>query len=258
MHTVRTLTGSGRDMLDPAFRVVGFGDESHIVTVVTHCRALWVTDPAIGKFEGEGGGEQAASNTTPNPFRFVGRLQLGEGEESYIDAPRNPDTDTIDTPWRQEIHKTFAHVFYDVMNYLPSVNCTVGHYHPPKHQVLGVPSVASQSNWDNSEVEVQAAVCKKWETNMLLIPTFLAPGVTIRATVQDDQDDQGEQERELGIFDKSKEHKFEIWYLRRDVTIRLYVEGDNAQKNSIAAVLVLGELCVDDHGQPEDFCNHDI
>ncbi|TLD31024.1 hypothetical protein PspLS_01961 [Pyricularia sp. CBS 133598] len=239
MHTVRTFTGSPRDMLDPNFRVVGFDDESHIVTVVSHCRALWVTDPAIEETEVEGAGEQAAGNAAPNPLRFASRLQFGKGKDNYVDAPRNPDTDTIDTPWRKEIHKTFVHVFYDIMNQLPSVNCTVGHYHPPKHQVLGVPFVASQITEDGTKGEVQAAVCKKWETNMLFIPTFLAHGVTIRATVQDDEADQ---ERELSIFNKSTEHKFELWYLRRDVTIRLYVEGDNAQNNSTAAVMVLGEL----------------
>ncbi|KAI6595623.1 hypothetical protein MCOR12_006459 [Pyricularia oryzae] len=177
-------------MLDPHIRAVGFDDESHIMTVVTHCRALWATDPAIEKTNGEGAGEQAAGNAAPNPFQFGSRLQLGEG-----------------------------------------------HYHPPKHQVLSVPFTTSH-NEDGTEGEAPAAVCKKWKTHMLLIPTFLATGVTTRATLHE----QNDQERDLGIFDKSTAHKFELCYLCRSLTIRLYVEGENSQNNKIAAVMVLGEL----------------
>lgn len=45
MHTVRTLTGDAGDLLDPAFRIIDFSDESAIITVSTHLRRAWPAEP---------------------------------------------------------------------------------------------------------------------------------------------------------------------------------------------------------------------
>ena len=105
----------------------------------------------------------------------------------------------------------------------------------------------------------------KWETNVLLLPAYLAPGVSVTCTVadrprQDGAEDEGPppaEDESLGSFDGGNER--EVWYLRAGVDVALHVaaadgagegkDGDGAGKDGegVAAVFVVGVLCTETH-----------
>ncbi|OCL14735.1 hypothetical protein AOQ84DRAFT_371025 [Glonium stellatum] len=158
MHTLREInTNSIVDILDPDFRSVDFSEDGPQLTVATHLRK----DTQYGSL-----GYWMASNSC-----------LSEEErEAY---PKNLDIDTVHTPWRDEVYVFWNHVFYDVMNFLETVSCSVGHFHPPNHTAFSLPLSTPDEEHGGAE---SLALVKKWDTSVLLIPAHLAPGVKIRTT----------------------------------------------------------------------------
>ena len=150
--------------------------------------------------------------------------------------------------WRDSIYHMWNHVFYDVMNFLPEVNCSVGHFHPPSHDAFAV-------DYPTAHGRNVAVAKKKWDTNTLLIPAHRAPGVSVRATVNESNEDET-LEKELGTFDGL--NPTEIWYVRKGVDVNIYVEGDfEKDRQGVAAVTVYGILCSDIHEPGTECCERE-
>ena len=255
MHNIRTLTGSSQNLLDPEYRKVFFDDEPHIVTVVTHIRALWTTMPSSAPAscpsnptvpDSDTSEPVAATINESNMWSIARRYELNAQHDAYIGLERNPDTRTLDTPWRRKLAETFNHVFVDVMRWLPSVSCSVGHLHPPNHSVFAIPFPQDTSNRNEGAARSSPVLRKCWDTNVLLLPAFLAKGVKIRANIEhEDQEDPPE--AEMGVLEQSS--RSEIWYLKAGVELEFYVDGDFAGTEGLAAVMAVGGLCNESHGQ---------
>ena len=114
--SVRTLNGSVEDLFDPKFRKVDYGSAPHVVLVSTHLRYAWWALPG-----------ENTSDDGIGQFIKANREVPEEGRER---VPQNPDGESLRTPWRDSIYHLWNHVFHDVMNFLPEVNCSVGHFHP--------------------------------------------------------------------------------------------------------------------------------
>jgi hypothetical protein len=217
-------------MFDPKFRKVDYGFAQHVVLVSTLLRYAWrvlpgedPSDDGIGQFI-------KANHEMP--------------DEERERVPQNPDRESLHTPWRDSIYHSWKHVFHDVMNFLPEIDCSVGHFHPPSHDAFAL-------DYPIPEDENVAVGKKGWNTNVLLIPAHRRPGVSVRATVNESHEE-GTSEKELGRFDAS--NLTEIWYVRKGVHVNFYIEGD-LEKNpqGVAAVIVCGILCSDVH-EPKNEC----
>ena len=236
MYTIRSLDGSLQDMLDPEFRKIQFPDEVAIVTVSMHLRALWTVKPP-----------QPGSDEESNPMILAKTHTLTADHNGYEGLETNSDSASIDTAWRKAIAHIWNHVFVDVMRWLPEVNCSVGHFHPPSHELfaVGFPT--------NSDIEVDDGgrrsqfLSKKWDRNVLILPAYLGKGAVLRVTVSHDSQEEPP-EKELGNFDG--ENVTEIWYLRAGVEINIHVEGAAERiEGGLAAVMAVGLLCSDSHGE---------
>lgn len=224
MYTIRTLDGFIGDILDPSFRTVTFDDEPHVVLVSKHLRYAW---PALPSEE-----------TTPHGIKLFIKANHERSEEDRERVTLDPDLESLHTPWRDSIYDVWNHVFYDVMNFLLEVNYTVGHFHPPSHDAFALKYPKPQ----DGTLDV---VCKSWDTNVLLIPAYRASKVSIRATVEQSIDERTS-EKELGTFNDS--NPAEIWYVRRGVKVKFYVEAELEKDcQGLAAVMVCGILCTENH-----------
>lgn len=206
MHTIRTLDGSIRDILDPDHRIINFGDENAVITAVTHIRALWSVLPPV---ESDESPDSVHTKADVNPWPVMKSYELNAERNGYVNVPTNPDTTTLDTPWRQTLAHDFNHVYYDAMQYVDEMTGTAGHFHPPNDDVFGIPFMR------NNEITLESAdklkvvgdIRQQWDTNVLLIPAFLQQGLTIRGfinkiEIDPDSGNQGEPTmKEIGVFD---------------------------------------------------------
>lgn len=92
--------------------------------------------------------------------------------------------------------------------------------------------------YPDSKSERGVAVRNAWTTNVLLVPTVLGHGVSLRVTVARTGEG-GQSEKALGIFDEM--NTTDLWFIRSGVRINIYVEGaiENGSKG-VAAVTVCG------------------
>ncbi len=221
MYACRTLDGSIKDILDPRFCTVNFDDSPCVVLVSKHLRYAW---PAL------------PSEETSIP-QFV-KASHERSEEDRERVPLDPDVESLHTPWRDRIYHNWNHVFFDVMNFLPEVNCSVGHFHTPSHDVFALIYPKPQDETPN-------VVSKSWGTNLLLIPAYRASRVSIRATVEQSTDGHTS-EKGLGTFNDS--NPTEVWYVRSGVEVKFFVETDLEKDcQGLAAVMVCGILCTENH-----------
>ncbi|MCJ1248312.1 hypothetical protein MMC30_005529 [Trapelia coarctata] len=228
MHTIRTLEGPPEDLFYPPFRKIEFDDEAAIVTVSTHLRYAWTAIPGSADKDGVGVFMKANSERT---------------EEERDNLPENPDKDDIRTPWRKAIYEQWNHVFWDVAGFLSEVGPGIGHLHPPSQDAYAV--------YHPSAGDANAAVVKKsWDTNVLVIPAYLEPSVSVRVFTTKAGED-GLVEKTLGTFDGS--NTAEIWFVKSGHEVNVAVNSGGAKDwKGVAAVLVYGKLCNEDHWRPED------
>lgn len=211
MHTGRTLDGSIENMLNPAFRAIGFDDEWAIVVVSTHLRYAWTVSA----------GEETSADAVGH---FI-KANHERTEEERKEVVQNPDKDDIYTPWRGPVFTFWNHVFCDVIRWLPGVKCSVGHFHQLSQVLFAMNYLLSGS-------ESAAVMKKRWDTNVLVIPAYLGPGVSIRFARSEKEVETG---NTLGKFDGSNTAK--IWYLKRNVEVKIYVEGAcEKDQRGVAAV----------------------
>ncbi|KAJ7584775.1 hypothetical protein C8J56DRAFT_892507 [Mycena floridula] len=201
MYCIRTLDGESlQEQFFPPFRKINFGDDSAVMTVSSLLPYAWNSIPTD-------------NSTIANFMRDTSYLSDAEREA----LPSNPDL-TIHTKWRDDVYRHWNHVYYDVMNFLQEAAPGVGHLHPPSHDVLPVP------------YQTQT---KKWDTSVLLIPTYLVPGVKVRL------DTTGPDQKTLGVFDGM--NTTEIFWLMKGTEVTTIIEGQ--EKEGLAAVLAVGVLC---------------
>ncbi len=230
MHSVRHLDGATiEEMLYPKFRIVNFDDEPAIRTVATSLRDAW---PILPGEPAEEGADASALGAFLRAHRTVSERQQ---------APRNPDKDTVRTPWRDEIYHMWNHVFWDVGRFLAEVGPGIGEFHPPAHEVFVV-DYPSSAGGDGKGM----AVRKVWDTNVLLLPAYLEPGIRVRFSSGGVERQDGMVEKVLGTFDG--ENTAEIWFVMAGLEVNIYVEGEyEGGRKGVAAVLVYGKLCTQDH-----------
>ncbi|CAF3871566.1 unnamed protein product, partial [Rotaria sp. Silwood1] len=163
MYTTRTLDGWS-DLFDPAFRKVYFADKVAMVVMSTHLRYAWTALPG--------------QDTSPTAVLQFIKANYQRSEEERKEVPQNSDKESIRNPWRESIYYHWNHVFCDVMEFFTAVGLIVGHFHLPSHDVFAVPYPKSNGDDQNA-----TSVLKKvWSTNILIIPTYLEPNVTIRVS----------------------------------------------------------------------------
>ena len=240
MFTIRTLDGPPEDLFNPPFRKVDFAHYWQGVVVSTGLRCAWTVPP---------------NDYTPDQAGFATFMKADNkrSDEERKNLPQNPDKDDVHTPWREALCNQWNHVFYDVSNFLVEGCAGVGHFHPPSHDVFAIDYPRTDD--EKGSAAAAAAVKKTWDTRVLLIPAYLDPGVSIRMLMvikvgEDGGAEWKEEEKTLGTFDGS--NTTEIWYLRRDVEVAFHVEGDfgaSERRKGVAAVLAVGVLCSDGHGE---------
>jgi len=229
MHTVRTLSGSLRDILDPTHRILHFEDDGAVVLVLTLLRYAWTALPP------------AEDPTADSVGVFTkAKYRLSDDERKNA-VPQNADKDSVHTPWRDKVYHQWNHVFHDIMGMLMEVGM-VGHFHPPSHDIMAIKYPLPEAS--NAKTAVVTALKKTWDTNVLLIPAYLEPGVSIRASIADPESEGSG--KTVGTFDVS--NPAEIWYVRSGVEVESHVEGDFVREcEGVAAVLAVGILCSEDH-----------
>jgi hypothetical protein len=132
------------------------------------------------------------------------------------------------------------HVFYDVGNWMSAMN-GARRFKPPDIDLFAIEFPISHENGDSGKVP---AVTKVWGSDTLLTPAYLAPGVSLRVeTLQP-----GEEDREpFHPADFDHEDRYSVWFVRKGLHMRFYVEGDWDQStDGVAAVMVYGNML----GQP--------
>ncbi|OGE49071.1 hypothetical protein PENARI_c023G02705 [Penicillium arizonense] len=156
--------------------------------------------------------------------------------EECEQLPRNPDTKTLHTPWRDQIYYMWNHVFYDVGNWL-SAMYRARSFEPPNIELFAIDFPTSHENGNSGKVP---AATKVWDSNTLLAPAYLAPGVSLRVeTLQP-----GEEDKEPSHpADFDHKDRYCVWFVREGLQMRFYVEGDWDQRtDGVAAVMVYGKM----------------
>jgi hypothetical protein len=110
---------------------------------------------------------EAPSYTHEDLGAFMRRMQV-QTETERAERPKNTDT-TIHTPWRDAVYGMWNHVFWDVSLFLEGVGHGIRHFHPPNHKVLPLSFPGTGDE-----------MATKWDTNVLIIPTYLGKGVQVR------------------------------------------------------------------------------
>ncbi|KAM6492978.1 hypothetical protein JOM56_011112 [Amanita muscaria] len=215
------------DVVCPIFRSADFSEDAPQILVATQLRHAWRYDPT-------------SSGSSSSVGTFM-RENHGRTPEQRAALPVYPDKEAVHTPWRDEVYETWNHVFYDVMRFLREVNDAFGHFHPPKHDVFALSFPPS----DGQETENTRVLTKTWDTDILLIPAHLEPGVVVRLETLSQREEDGEKkdvEKIRGRF--SKDNAGEIWYLRKGVEARFFIEGEwDKSSKGLAAVMVHAILC---------------
>ena len=170
-------------------------------------------------------------------------------EEEWERLPKNPDMKSVHTPWREGVYYQFNHLFYDVSNFLVSMYGyhNMAHLHPPNSEGLALefPGSRSESVPDGRENECGdgRVYTKIWETDSLLIPAYLAPGIAVRIETYPTRITGKDERKVRGKFDE--ENPFEIWYFQKGMETCFFIEGEPGQDfdQSVAATMVYGKLC---------------
>ena len=230
MFFIPTLDGPSSDIVNSLFRKINFDDSDAVIIVSTGLRHAWVVPHGEYTLDANG----------------VGYFMRADQQRSDADrdALQRADKEDVRSPWREAIYYQWNHVFYDVANYLVEECGEFNRFHPPNSDAFAIKYPRSDGE-DSEEV-----VVKTWEANVLLIPAYLDPGVSLRMSMRKEGESGPDGAAEnLGTFDGS--NTTEIWYLRRGVQVAFHIEGDfpKAERKGVAAVLTVGIMCSASHGK---------
>lgn len=244
MYTMRSMDEEDPSILDPIFRRIDFSDTAVIRLVTTFLRLAWTQTPP----------EALADHVADDDYIRPWLCLLPDMSEEALAATATDDTDTLDTPLRGKITDLWGHVYSDTARFL-------GEASPYCGEMEGRTSLplAFGASGDKGSPVVADHV---FECNVLVIPTFIAKGASVRITRNRvNQDVEGEKEKqketELGVFDLEV-NPWEIFFLRRGFEYNFYVDGGEASAGkTVGAVLAvceleLGEEASDDEDGPGD------
>jgi len=231
MSTSRCIEDDDPSPLDPIVRVIDFSGESAVRTVTILLRKAWQVRPPE---------DILTADTLPNFLRDFSRRE----DKTILDSERDPDTNTIDTPWRKQIADFWRHVYADVTGFLLGASGTAGHM--KDYDVL--PLFYPPEGTDGSSVFAASLHGKVFQTNVLVIPTFVGTGVQVRIMRDKKGSDGKTHETPVHTLNTEKNGNT-ICYLRRGFEFHFYVDGaKDGNEGDVAAVLAMCILCVEDHG----------
>lgn len=163
-------------------------------------------------------------------------------EEEKAKLPRNPDTKNLHNPWRDEIYYLWNHLFYDVGNFLDDVY-GMGKFYPPNEAVFGLEFPQLHGDEESENVRV---LTKVWETEVIILPTYLAPGVVVRVETFGPGEENGVSRNVVklrGKFSNEQDSLAQAWYFERGLETRFYIEGgEDPTGEGWAAVIVYGKI----------------
>lgn len=219
MHMLRHLDSADpSELLHPAFRTISFGGDRAMITVSTYLRTLWTAAPP----------DDTSVTSVSTYMKSIDHLSQEEREAQ----PQSLETRDVHTPWRDSLYYLWNHVFVDVANFLQEAASGIGYFHPPSHEALGLCFAQAKTEGN------VAPLVKSWDTNVLLLPGYLASGVSLQGVVCY----QGEIEKPLGVFHEL--NHADIWFIRKNVTIKVHMHAaSTADPADLAAVLVVGKFC---------------
>jgi hypothetical protein len=172
----------------------------------------------------------------------VMRKNQGLSEEEQANLPLNPDMRTIHNPWRDKIYWLWNHLFYDVGNFLDDMY-GMGKFYPPNEDVFGLEFPQPHGDEECENVRVMTKV---WETEVIFLPTYLAPGVVVRVETFGPGEENGVSRNVVklrGRFSNEKKNLVQAWYVAKGLETRFYIEGgDNPTTDGWAAVIVYGKI----------------
>ncbi|KAL2834636.1 hypothetical protein BJY01DRAFT_253004 [Aspergillus pseudoustus] len=253
MHSFATLgPAASTNWISPGIRRIGFAEDPAQFTVTHLLIHGWgvarpkpdpCPDPPTGDFAAWG--------------REVGDLD----REAREGLPRDEDQVSVNTPWREQIYYMWNHVFYDVGNWVSSAYGT-RRFMPPGIEVFTIKFPAptanrSESNGNgdadndanedkNKNKSLVPASSKVWpDSETLLAPAYLAPGISIRVETLEPGQAADEETFHPGNFEQGD--RYCVWYVKKGLQLRLFVEGEWDEKDvgGLAAVMVCGSMTGD-------------
>ncbi|KAJ5152403.1 hypothetical protein N7492_010698 [Penicillium capsulatum] len=168
------------------------------------------------------------------------RKHYSLSEEEQAQAPLNPDTTTVHTPWRDQVYYVWNHLFFDAARFMKSMY-GVGDFKPPNSDAFGLDFPRASDSEDSDKVCV---LTKVWESEVLLLPAYLAPGVLVRVETRETKEENGSVQEDIKARGKFTHDKpGQVWYLSKGLETRLYIECEgDVPGDGLAAVLVYGKM----------------
>ncbi|EEA25323.1 hypothetical protein EYB25_002591 [Talaromyces marneffei] len=215
------------DVTQITFRKINFGQDPAQWTTACILRQAWTLIPPTPDFTDVG-----------SVMRKIQWLSLEEREK----LPLNPDMKTLHNPWRNEIHHLWNHLFYDIGNFLDGTY-GMGKFYPPNEDLFGLEFPQPCGDEEGENVPVMTKV---WETEVILLPTYLAPGVIVRVETFGLGEENGVPRnvvRLRGKFSNETEKLAQAWYIAKGLETRFYIQGgENPASDGWAAVIVYGKI----------------
>lgn len=121
-------------------------------------------------------------------------------------------------------------------------------FKPPNTDIFALEFPTSRENGDGGRVP---AATKAWDAETLLVPAYLAPGVSVRVETLNPGQEDDEPFHPAGF-----EHgdRYSVWYVKKGLQMRFYVEGEWDQSaDGVAAVMVYGSML----GEPLEIVDED-
>ncbi|KAF3389740.1 hypothetical protein DPV78_011386 [Talaromyces pinophilus] len=215
------------DVAQISFRKINFGMDAAQWTTACILRQAWTLIPPTPD----------CTDVGPVMKRHQ---DLPIAEQARI--PFNPDTRTLHNPWRDQIYWLWNHLFYDVGNFLAGTY-GMGKFYPPNEDVFGLEFPQPYGDEDGESVRVMTKV---WETEVIFLPTYLAPGVVVRVETFGPGKENGVPRNVIklrGKFSHEKDKLAQAWYIAKGLETRFYIEGgDKPTPHGWAAVIVYGKI----------------
>ncbi|KAJ5159916.1 uncharacterized protein N7482_006920 [Penicillium canariense] len=221
-----TRLGPGDLTHSPGVRKIGFEEDPPQFTVAHLLVHGWPVQRSTSECNDPPNGD---FNTWTKEVNLLTRKEREQ-------LPQDSDTKSCHTPWRDQIYYMWNHVFYDVGSWMSRAYGT-GTFKPPNTEVFAIEFPTSHENDDGGNV---LAATKVWDADTLIVPAWLAPGVSLRVETLNPgkEDDEPFHPGDFGQRDR-----YDVWYVKEGVQLRFYVEGDwDRSADRLAAVMVYGNM----------------
>ncbi|KAB2581202.1 hypothetical protein DBV05_g56 [Lasiodiplodia theobromae] len=197
----------------------------------------------------------------------------GKSPADALAAFRNADKNTLHTALRNAVYHNWNHVFWDVARFLRQDQeekgryeegqtaersmeaggghkASVGHLHPPAEGVFPLeyperwgpgPSdeagAAGLCDWTGGTTAME----REFETNVLVVPTFVEEGVKVGFAIGEGDEVRGftfDATTTRGVYNEPV-----VYWIRKGEMVKISLSGDIEDRRGVAAVFVYGKLC---------------